>query len=114
MGTPTDTIIVDDEKEAAFAIQLLNSMIPEWNYRESRDSPIEWDLCGPVGGLEFISGSEYEVLFRHQGTGRVYGIVAPDYDVFAPGMSCRRVPLEPHLVKRVDRYLSTERIKKQL
>ena len=40
-----------------------------------------------ICGLEFISGSDYEVLFRHQGTGRVYGIVAPDYDVFAPGMS---------------------------
>jgi hypothetical protein len=40
-----------------------------------------------ICGLEFISGSDYEVLFRHQRTGRVYGIVAPDYDVFAPGMS---------------------------
>ena len=36
-----------------------------------------------ICGLEFISGSDYEVLFRHQGTGRGYGIVAPDYDVFA-------------------------------
>ena len=111
MGTPTDTIIVEDEKEAAFAVQLLNSMIPEWNYRESRDAPIEWDLCGPVGGLEFISGSEYEALFRHQGTGRVYGIVAPDYEVFAPGMSFKRVPLDPSLVQRVERVLSMERRK---
>jgi hypothetical protein len=85
-------------------------MIPEWNYRESRDSPIEWDFRAPVGGLTFISGSQYEVLFRHEGTGRV---VAPDYDVFASGLSCRRVPLDPCLVKRVDRYLSMERIKKQ-
>ena len=113
MGTPTDTVIVEDEKEAAFAVQLLNSAIPKWNYRENIDAPIEWGPCGPVGGLEFISGSDYEVLFRHQGTGRVYGIIAPDYDVFAPGMSCRRVPLEPDLVKRVDRYLSMERMRKQ-
>ena len=81
MGTPTDTMVVEDEKESAFAIQLLNSMIPEWNYRESRDSPDEWDDSAPVGGLVFISGSEYEVLFRHVGTGRVYGIVAPGSDL---------------------------------
>jgi hypothetical protein len=100
--------LVVGEKEQAFVIQLLNSAIPEWNFRECRDAPCEWSLVGSVGGLDFIGLSDYEVLFRHQGTGRVYGIVAPEYDVFEPGLSCRRVPLDPELVVRVERVLDLE------
>jgi hypothetical protein len=107
--TKNNSIIVDED-ESALAILLLNSAIPIWNWRERRSAPLWFKASWPVAGIEFIADPSFKVCFRHLASGRIYAIVAPGYEPYVtkPRMSCLRVPLDPKLVRRVERLVGLE------